>query len=131
MATHPKTVSHFGRVTVVTKPHGSHNRLRNTLMPTTFPTRFFGELHFDRLTHQQERLSPIYLPVEASSENTYSRIDLQSGAKIQAPASEALFGRAPPLTGLSAIDESIQPLHAPCRRRKGPNFPLFLYVDCF
>ena len=37
------------------------------------PVRFSGDLHSGRRAHQQERLPPIYLPVEASSENNITR----------------------------------------------------------
>ena len=40
-ATHPTTVSHSGRITVVTKSHISHSHNRNTL-----PTTFFRQLPF-------------------------------------------------------------------------------------
>ena len=45
---HPMTVSHSGRITVVTKPHRSHISHRNTLLPTTFS----DDLHSGRRAHQ-------------------------------------------------------------------------------
>ena len=41
LITQPTTMSHSGRVTVVTKPHRSHSHCRNTLPPTTFSNQIF------------------------------------------------------------------------------------------
>ena len=60
-----------------------------------------------------------------------TRTDLQSGAKIQAPAPQALFGHTPSLAVSSTANEPIQPLQVSRRRRKSPPFPPFLSDDYF
>ena len=84
--THPKTVSHSGRATIFTKVHRTQTIVGTPYRRQLLPTRFSGDLHSSRRAHQQERLPPIYLPMEASLENTFPCADLQSSAKIHAPA---------------------------------------------
>ena len=79
-ATHPTTVSHSGRVTVFTKPHRRQTIIGTPSRQQLLPERFSGNLHSSRRAHQQERLPPIYLPVEASPKNTFPHADLRSGA---------------------------------------------------
>ena len=145
--THPTTMSHSGRVTVITKPHGSHSRRlalqsSRSLTEATavvetpychqiFQTRFSDDFHSDRRAQQYEHLSPIYPLMEALSENTSPRVNLQSDVEIHMSEREALFGHAPPPAVSSTADKPIQPLHAPRRRRKSSHFPLFLFDDCF
>ena len=85
-ATHPKTVSQSSRAIVFTKPHGSQTIVGAPCRQQLLPARFSGNLHSGRRAHQQERLPPIYLLVEASSENNLTRTDLRSGFEIQASA---------------------------------------------
>ena len=121
-ATHPKTVSQSGHITVFTKPHGSQTIVGEPRRRQLLPARFSNDLHSGRRAHQQERLPPIYLPMEASPENS---ITLAVTARV------TLFLHAPPPASASAADKPIHPLHAPRRRRKGPSFSIFLSGHCY
>ena len=72
-ATHPKTVSQSGRITVFTKPHESQTIVGEPCRRQLSSARFFDDLLSCRRAHQQERLPPIYLPVKSSSENSITR----------------------------------------------------------
>ena len=127
-ATHPKTVSQFGRATVLMKTHGSQTIVRVPCRRQLLPARFSDDLHSDRRAHQQECLPPIYLPVEASPENSITRAQTR-----RSPVRRVLhcfYTRRSP-TGASAADKPIHPLHASHRHRKSPSFSVFLSGHCY
>ena len=103
------------------------NHRRRILPPETFT----GDLHSGRRAHQQERLPPIYLPMEASSENSITRAHTRRSSVRRVTACVTLFLHAPPPAGVSAADKPIHPLHAPRRRRKSPSFSVFLSDHCY
>ena len=107
------------------------NHRRNTLPLATF----FGDLHSDQRAHQQENLPPIYLPVEALSENTFRHTPISSPVMKFTyrcvAANEKLFRHALPPEVASAIVDPIHLLHAPHHRRKSPPFSVFLSGHCF
>ena len=131
-ATHPKTVSQSGRITVFTKPQESQIIIGESSRHKILSARFFGDLHSGRRAHQQEHLPPIYLPVEASLENSITRAHTHSHLPISSLALEftrrlmtacvTLFLHAPPPAGASTADKPIHPLQAPHRRWKSPSF---------
>ena len=107
------------------------NHRRNTLSSV----RFFKNLHSGQRAHRQERLPPIYLPMEASPKNTFPHASI-SGPVLKfmhrhMVGRETLFGHTPPLASASSADEPIHPPHELCYRRKSPHFSLFLSVHCF
>ena len=140
-ATHPKTVSQSGRITVFIKPHGSQTIVGEPCRRQLSPARFSGNLLSGRRAHQQERLPPIYLPVKSSSENSITRTHTHPYPPISGPtleftcrrvtASVELFLHAPPPAGASAADKPFHPLHAPRRRRKSLSFSVFLFGHCY
>ena len=93
------------------------------------PGRFFGDLHSDRRAHQQECLPPIYLPVEASSENSITRAHTRRSPVRRMNCNTVLH--APPPASASAADKPIHPLHAPHHRLKSPSFSVFLSGHCY
>ena len=138
-ATHPKTVSQSGHITVFTKPHRSQTIVGEPCRRLLPPTRFSGLS--DRRAHQQERLPPIYLMVKSLSENSITRAHTHPHNPISGPALEfmcrrvtarvELFLHAPPPVGASATDKPFHPLHAPRRHRKSPSFSVFLSSHCY
>ena len=124
-------MSQSDHATVFTKPLRSQTIVGVPCCRQLSSARFSGDLHSGQRAHQQERLPLIYLPVEASSENNYTR----SHALISGPALKSthrrvaahvtLFLHAPPPVGASAADKPIHQLHAPRYRRKNPSFSLF------
>ena len=134
-ATHPKTMSHSGRVTVFTKPHRSQTIFRHLAVGNfyrqDFPTTsILTEEHTNRSASLQSTFR--WKPRRKIPSHAPTRADLRSGAEIHAPAHETLFGHVPPPTGASATDKPIHPLHEPRRRRKSPSFslwPLFLHFS--
>ena len=97
-----------------------------------------GDLYSDRRAHQQERLPPIYIPVETSPEK---KLYTGSHALIYSPAQKfthqrmavrvPLFLHAPPPEGAPTADKPIHPLQAPCHRRKSLSFSVFLFGHCY
>ena len=136
-ATHLKTVSQSDRITVFTKPHESQTIIGEPCRRQLLPARFSGDLHSGGRAHQQERLLPIYLPMEASLENTiiHSHSPISSSAREfmgrRVTACVTLFLHAPPLAGASAADKPIHSLHTPRRRWKSPSFSVFLSGHCY
>ena len=140
-ATHPKTVSKSGRITIFTKAHGSQTIVGEPCRWPLSPARFSGDLFSGQRAHQQERLPPIYLPVKSSSENSIARTHTCLYPPISGLARELmrrrvmarveLFLHAPPPAGASAVDKPFHLLHAPRRRRKSPSFSVFFSGHCY
>ena len=140
-ATHPKTVSQSGRITVFTKPHGSQTIIGEPCRRQLSPARFSGDLLFGRRAHQQERLPPIYLLVKSSPKNSITRAHMSPYPPISGPAREftrrrvtalvELFLHTPPPAGASATDKPFHLLHVPRRLRKSPSFSIFLSGHCY
>ena len=136
--THPPTMSHSGRVIVVTKPRESHSRRWNTLPLATFSGEIFRRPPFQSTSTPTEA-SLSDLPLGGSLAGKYFSMcqhSLISSLILKfigqgVATCEALFGHTPPPTGSSTVGKPTQPLHAPCRRQKSPHFPLFLSDDCF
>ena len=140
-ATHPKTVSQSGRITIFTKPHGSQTIVGEPCRRQLSPARFSDDLLFGQRAHQQERLPPIYLPVKSSPENSITRAHTRPYPPTSDPVLEftrqcemarvALFLHSPPPSGASTADKPFYPLHAPRRHRKSPSFSVFLSGHCY
>ena len=107
------------------------NHRRNTLPQETFS----GDLHSDKRAHQQECLPPIYLPVEASLENTFPHAPTSDPklkfVRRRVAKHEKHFRHTPPQTGASAVDE---PIHStPCAppSPEKPSFFTFSLLPLF
>ena len=126
-------MSQVGRITVFTKLHGSQNIVGVPCHRQLLLVRFSGDLHSGRRAHQQKRLPPIYLPVEALPENsiTSTHTHRSSVRRVNAPARVTLFLHVPPPAGASATDKPIHPFHVPRRCRKSLSFSVFLSGHCY
>ena len=113
-ATHPKTMSQSGRITVFTKPHGSQTIVREPCHRQLSPARVSGDLLSGRRAHQQERLPPIYLPVKSSPENSIARAHTRPYLLISGLALDGACGTVFPHASSS---------RCVCRRQALPSTP--------
>ena len=130
LATHPTTVSHFGLVTIFTKPHRSQ-----TIVGTPCHRQLFRRPPF-RPKSILTRAPPSDLPYGGSLIGKY--FPTCPHALISDPALKfmrrrvvehnTLFAHVPLTSGASAAAESIHLLHAPRHHWKSPHFSLFLFM---
>ena len=133
--THLTTVSHFGCITVVTKPHKSHSRRRSTLQLATFSCDIF----------RQPPFQPTSIPAGASLSDLHSDGSLV-GKHLSMRRHALIFSPMLKFTRRCMRHYLATRLLQQCRLLptslsnhstrfavvgKSPHFPFFLSGDCF